>query len=308
MNPLRVLPSLSVLVDALRRRGARARTVVNERLPRLRQFYADDRSGSDGVIWEPLILTAFVLGAALTGASSPVAQMFADGSADGAEERVQRAEAPPPVGTQSSGALLSVPTPEAVPVPTRRGRDESNLDDSDGDHSARDSRELAANVERSRAEARTDATHAPMRADRPAAHANPNRALIDWWNDERWETRDEEAAEWRRDWLRIARANPERVPLELWLSVLEWAPNDRQLLRSASRAASRYTSRRARRAGWRAGPDQPGERSRLDVAREIEQAIRDAERRADYEEHKDDGPDSSWYRSLLRRLRSSGDL
>lgn len=298
MNPLRVLPSLSVLLGAIRRRGARARAVLSERLPRLRQFYADDRSGSDGAIWEPLILTAFVLAAALTGASSPVAQMFADGSTEPIGEEAQRTEAPPPVGGASGGAVLSVPAPEPVSVPARADRDTAD-EGSDLD--------LAPEPERSRrAESRADVDRSPVRADRPAASANPNRALIDWWNDERWETRDEEAAEWRRDWLRIARANPERVPLELWLSILDWAPNDRGLLRSASRAASRHTSR-ARRAGWRDGPDRPGDRSRADVAREIEQAIRDAQRRADYEEHKDDGPDSSWYRSLLRRLRGTGD-
>ncbi len=244
---------------------------MSAQLAGMKTLYRDERSGSDGVIWEPLILASFVVAATLTGASSPISTLFAESeftestfaqsafteSASGAPQSADT----PAVG---AGAVLATPAPAAEP---------------------------------------TMVTMAPVgpTPTREEVVRPEGRALIQWWDEDRWESRDEDAAAWRRDWLRMARNSPERVPLELWVSILDWAPQDRALVRSASRAARAYSSRR-RRSASRASAD-TNVRAQADVIAEINDAVRAAERRSDYEAHKDDGPDSSWYRSLLRRIR-----
>ena len=92
-------------------------------------------------------------------------------------------------------------------------------------------------------------------------------AIISWWDDERWTEVEKEQAAWRSEWLREARRNPERVPLELWPRIVEWAPRDRSLERSAramlgsDRALRRYADRRAR--------SRPSDRSNTEFGAEV---------------------------------------
>jgi len=230
----------------------------------------DERSGADGVIWEPLVLTAFVLAAALTGASSPVAWTFEE--TDPVSARTDPAT--PPAVYRDAG-VLSSPAPVDVVV-----------------------RAVPSTRE-------ADAPSAVEPAERAREIPRADRALISWWNEERWESRDQRAEAWRRDWLRIARTRPERVPLELWVSILGWAPDDPRLVRSAARAADRHSPRR--RGGWRTGPDDDQSRVRADVVAQIDRAVREAGRRADYENRGRDRGEKSWYRSLLSRIRGGGD-
>jgi hypothetical protein len=58
-------------------------------------------------------------------------------------------------------------------------------------------------------------------------------AIISWWDGDRWTEIEAEQEAWRSEWLREARRNPERIPADLWPSILEWAPDDRGLERSA---------------------------------------------------------------------------
>lgn len=291
MNPIRRVLGLKRVRTALRqvRLGERAERWHQ----RIASFYRNDRSGTEGGVWEPLVLFSFLLAAAFVGPASQVPALFARSDAPDTRSIALAEQAPEvdPAPTMPGPALLEV-TP---PSPTAA---EASVDESPPARTP-----AAEEAERVGPPAVRDPVERPPLMVPP----NADRALISWWNDERWEERDADAERWKREWLRFARRNPDDVPLELWLSVLEWAPNDRALLRSASRAASRNSPRR-RRGGWLASGS--GERVQASetamVVAEIERAVRDSQRRAEYSEHRNDGPSSSWYRSLLRRLRGGG--
>ena len=76
--------------------------------------------------------------------------------------------------------------------------------------------------------------------------AEGKTATISWWDGGRWSAVEREQERWRREWLREARQNPENVPVELWPRIVEWAPYDRSLERSA-RSALRNAPSSSRR-------------------------------------------------------------
>ena len=80
-------------------------------------------------------------------------------------------------------------------------------------------------------------------------------AVISWWDVDRWEAVEEEQAEWRSAWLREARRNPDAVPLELWPQIVDWAPYDRRLERSARSALSSRSALRRYATSARRGND-----------------------------------------------------
>jgi len=133
-------------------------------------------------------------------------------------------------------------------------------------------------------------------AELAAVPEDSTRAQIQWWDDERWASRDAHGEAWREEWLSVARSDPGRVPLELWLSILEWEPDDRRLWQSAERMA-RARSRALRRADLRNGD--------ASAALLVEEAVEGARRRSDWRRGEDRPEADAWYRSLLRRLRGA---
>ena len=113
-------------------------------------------------------------------------------------------------------------------------------------------------------------TKLPRTGSAPEVATDP--ALISWWDADHWTAIEDEQDDWRRDWLREARRNPENVPAELWPRIIEWAPYDRSLARSA-RAAIR-SAPSTRRYG-RFELDDAGDRARRwarDMLRRLEEA------------------------------------
>ncbi len=121
-------------------------------------------------------------------------------------------------------------------------------------------------------------------------------AIISWWDVDRWTAREAEQARWRSEWVAEARRRPESVPIELWPKIVEWAPSDRSLARSArallgdDRYLRRYATRtrgaREPTDRWRRGD------SNWDADRDREGSVSQLRR---------------WARDALRQLRERGE-